>query len=300
MQVSSLYPEYESFSISVGNNINIAGVRNGNGPPLLLLHGFPQTHLIWHKVAPSLLKSFTVVIPDLRGYGSSSKPPSTNPNDHSLYSKSTMAADIVALMDNLGFPKYYICAHDRGARVAHQLCIDHPEKVEKCILLDICPTKAMYTNAKHPFSLLYWHWFFLTQASPFPEDVITASPSAFAQKTLGSQDFYGEEAYQAYAAQFEDRATVHAMCEDYRASAKEDIEQQVADEEAGKKIQCPLSVLWGKEAVVEKLFDAKAEWRKVCDEGVLDEDGSYAVEGGHYVPEGRPEDVVRCVMEFFR
>lgn len=298
MQVSPLYPGYEPFSIPVGNNITIAGVRNGTGPPLLLLHGFPQTHLIWHKVAPSLVKHFTLIIPDLRGYGSSSKPTSPNPDDHTLYSKSTMATDMVSLMRSLGHPKYHICAHDRGARLAHKLCVDYPEKVEKCILLDICPTKAMFTTAKHPFALLYWHWFFLTQAAPFPEDVIAAAPAVFARKTLASPSLYDEEAYKAYAAQFEDAETVHAMCEDYRASAKEDIEEQKADEQAGRKIRCPLRVLWGKEGVVEKLFDAKAEWSGVCVEGGLDEGGSFAVEGGHFIPEERPEDVVRCVLDF--
>ncbi|CAL8585004.1 hypothetical protein XPA_010586 [Xanthoria parietina] len=287
-------------NIPVGNDITIAGVRNGQGPPLLLLHGFPQNHLIWHKVAPKLIQNFTLIIPDLRGYGASSKPTSKDTNDHSLYSKSTMATDMVSLMDSLNYPKFHICAHDRGARLAHKLCIDHPDKVEKCILLDICPTKAMYTASQHPFALLYWHWFFLTQAAPFPEDVIGAAPALFARKTLPSKALYGETAYAAYAAQFEDAETVHGMCEDYRASAKEDIEEQKADEAAGRKIRCPLRVLWGTEGVVGKLFDAKAEWRRVCVEGALDEEGSFAVEGGHFIPEERPEDVVRCVLEFFR
>ncbi|KAL8840993.1 MAG: hypothetical protein Q9176_003565 [Flavoplaca citrina] len=300
MEASPLYPDYLPFNLPVGNDITIAGVRSGTGPPLLLLHGFPQTHLIWHRVAPPLLDSFTLIIPDLRGYGSSSKPAATNPDHHSLYSKSTMAGDMVALMQELNYQKFYICGHDRGARVAHKLCIDYPEKVIKCILLDICPTKSMFLAARHPFAQLYWHWFFLAQAAPFPEDVITASPAAFARKTLVAQESYDEVAYKAYAAQFEDRATVHAMCEDYRAAAKEDMEEQIADEEAGRKIQCPLRVLWGKEAVVEKLFDARAEWRKVCVEGALDEEGSFAVEGGHFIPEERPGDVLRCILDFFR
>lgn len=300
MEVSPLYPDYSPFNIPIANDITIAGVFSGTGPPLLLLHGFPQTHLIWHRVAPSLLEHFTLIIPDLRGYGSSSKPTSTNPDDHSLYSKSTMAADMVSLMQKLNYQKFYICAHDRGARVAHKLCIDYPEKVEKCILLDICPTKAMFLAARHPFAQLYWHWFFLSQPPPFPEDAIAAAPATFARKTLAALELYDEIAYNAYAAQFEDKVTVHAMCEDYRAAAKEDIEEQMADEEAGRKIQCPVRVLWGKEAVVEKLFDARAEWRKVCIEGALDEEGSFAVEGGHFVPEERPKDVVGSILDFFR
>ncbi|KAL8868034.1 MAG: hypothetical protein Q9198_008316, partial [Flavoplaca austrocitrina] len=239
MEVSPLYPGFKHFNIPVGNDITIAGVRSGIGPPLLLLHGFPQTHLIWHRIAPSLLEHFTLIIPDLRGYGSSSKPAATSPNDHSLYSKSTMAADMVALMQEINYQKFYICGHDRGARVAHKLCIDYPEKVIKCILLDICPTKAMFLAARHPFAQLYWHWFFLAQTSPFPEDAIAAAPPVFARKTLATPELYDAVAYKAYAAQFEDRATVHAMCEDYRAAAKEDIEEQFADEEAGRKIQCP-------------------------------------------------------------
>ncbi|KAL8992762.1 MAG: hypothetical protein Q9169_006856 [Polycauliona sp. 2 TL-2023] len=300
MQVSSLYPGYEPLQIPISDDITIAGVRSGTGPPLLLLHGFPQTHLIWHKIAPHLTKHFTLIIPDLRGYGSSSKPASTNPDNHSLYSKSAMATDMISLMQKLDFSsKFYVCAHDRGARVAHKLCVDYPDKVEKCILLDICPTKAMFLASRHPFAQLYWHWYFLSQRSPFPEDVIAALPKAFAQKTLADPSLYGETAYAAYAAQFEDRETVHAMCEDYRAAAKEDIEEQITDEEAGRKIQCPLRVLWGKEGVVEKLFDARAEWRKACEKGALDEEGSFAVEGGHFIPEERPEDVVGCVLEFF-
>ncbi|KAL8765677.1 MAG: hypothetical protein Q9209_007315 [Squamulea sp. 1 TL-2023] len=303
--LSPLFPNSEPFNIQVSIDITITGVRHGNGPPLLLLHGFPQTHMIWHKVAPQLSKHFTLIIPDLRGYGSLSKPTSTNPEDHSLYSKSTMAADLVKLMDHFNYSTYHMCGHDRGARVAHQLCINYPEKVRKCILLDICPTKAMFAATKHPFAQLYWHWFFLTQPAPFPEDVITAAPRAFAEKTLaypggGGKYIYNETAYAAYAKQFEDRETVHAMCEDYRAAAKEDIAEQTADEEAGRKIQCPLRVLWGKKGVVEMLFDAKAEWRKVCAEGALDEEGSYATESGHFIPEERPEDVVRNCMEFFR
>ncbi|KAL8875071.1 MAG: hypothetical protein Q9198_006518, partial [Flavoplaca austrocitrina] len=239
MEVSPLYPDYSPFNIPVANEITIAGVLSGTGPPLLLLHGFPQTHLIWHRVTPSLLEHFTLIIPDLRGYGSSSKPTSTNPGDHSLYSKSTMAGDMVALMQKLNYQKFYICGHNRGARVAHKLCIDHPDKVDKCILLDICPTKAMFLAARHPFAQLYWHWFFLSQPPPFPEDVIAAAPATFARKTLAALELYDEVAYNAYAAQFEDKATVHAMCEDYRAAAKEDIEEQMADEEAGRKIQCP-------------------------------------------------------------
>ncbi|KAL8721810.1 MAG: hypothetical protein Q9181_007627 [Wetmoreana brouardii] len=232
-------------------------------------------------------------------------PPLPNPEDHGLYSKSTIATDLINLMEHFNYSTYYICGHDRGAPVVHQLCINYPKNVKKCILLDICPTKAMFAATKHPFAHLYWHWFFLTQAAPFPEDVITAAPTAFAEKILAypgeaGKSIYDETAYVAYAKQFEDRETGHAMCEDYRAAAKEDIAEQTADEQAGKKIQCPLRVLWAKKGVVEMIFDAKAEWRKVCAEGALDEEGSHAVEGGHFMPEEKPEDVVRVCTEFFR
>ncbi|KAL8702307.1 MAG: hypothetical protein Q9201_004477 [Fulgogasparrea decipioides] len=296
---SHLYPHFQASTTPTAKDTEIYAIHGGNGPPLLLLHGFPQTHLLWHKVAPELSKHYTLIIPDLRGYGDSSKP-TTDPNNHSHYSKSAMAADCVALMDSRNYPTFYVCGHDRGARVAHSLCVNFPQRVKKCILLDICPTKAMYAATDRSLAQAYWHWFFLIQPAPFPEDAITAAAasSVFASKLLLHRDVHGE-AYDAYAKQFTHWPTVHAMCEDYRASAKEDIEEQTADEAARKKIRCPLRVLWGTQGVVEKMFDARREWEKASEEGMVD-DGICALDCGHFIPEERPEELVRHVVEFFR
>ncbi|KAL8737015.1 MAG: hypothetical protein Q9181_002102 [Wetmoreana brouardii] len=211
-KASHLYPQFQASITSTAKNTEIYVVHGGNGPPLLLLHGFPQTHLLWHKVAQELSKHYTLIIPDLRGYGYSSKPTSPDPNDHSHHSKSAMAADCVALMDSCDYPTFYICGHDRGARVAHSLCVNFPQRVKKCILLDICPTRAMYAATDRSFAQAYWHWFFLIQPTPFPEDAITAAASVFASKSLLQRDILGE-AYDEYAKQFTDWPTVHAMCE---------------------------------------------------------------------------------------
>ncbi|KAI4240964.1 MAG: hypothetical protein L6R40_004844 [Gallowayella cf. fulva] len=306
-QVSPLYPNYEPFSVPVSNDITITGVRNGDGPPLLLLHGFPQTHLMWHKVAPRTAPTLHPYNPRparLRLLLQTLLPQPGR--SHPLRQKPPWPSIASPSWNPWAIPKTnYICAHDRGARLAHQLCITHPHKVKKCILLDICPTKSMYAATQHTFAQVYWHWFFLTQPAPFPENVITAAPAAFAEKCLvrpggAGRSMYDGMAYAAYAKQFEDWETVHAMCEDYRASAKEDIEEQTRDLEAGRKIRCPLRVLWGKAGVVDMLFDAKGEWRKVSGEGSLDEEGSCAVDCGHFILEEKPEEVVRHCLEFFR
>ncbi|KAL9055673.1 MAG: hypothetical protein Q9162_003399 [Coniocarpon cinnabarinum] len=298
--------DFTSIDIPVSPSITIHGVKGGTGPPLLLLHGFPQTKDIWHKVATPLSKQYTIVALDLRGYGGSSKPqaPKENMADHSLYSKSAVAADMVAAMKYLGFERFFLVGHDRGARTAHALATHHPAAVEKLLLLDIIPTLAHYSTTTSTFATAYWHWFFLIQPSPFPEMAIISAPDTFAEQQMGAarlgggRDIFDPEAWKIYAAQFRDREGVHAMCEDYRAASTVDCEEQKRDREQGRKIRCETRVLWGKYGVIEKLYDAVKEWGEVVEEGKLDVKGCRAVEAGHYIPEERPEDLVEEIRSW--
>lgn len=267
-------------------------------PPLLLIHGFPQTYHIWHLVAPRLLDKYNVVLIDLRGYGESSKPEPV-----SSYAKSVMARDCIAVMDELGFSStpFFVCAHDRGARVAHKLCVDFPSRVRKAILLDICPTLAMYSATDLEFARSYFHWFFLIQAAPLPETLIAAAPRRFAEMFMGGRqerglEIFRDECFDKYVRNMSDPEAVHGMCQDYRAAATLDLDEQREDLAEGRLVQCPLLVLWGKHGVIEKCFDAVKEWRAVTKEGVP-VDG-YAVESGHYVPEHAPEEVLSAIQKF--
>jgi len=311
---SQLFPaNFFAFTVWVREspNVDIFALTGGQGPPLLLLHGYPQTHLIWHKLVPSLVQHYTLIIPDLRGYGRSSKPRrDDDANDHSWYAKSTMAEDMIIMMQQLGWgdKAFYVLGHDRGGRVAHAMCVNYPERVKKAMLLDIVPTLAMFNATDKMLATAYWHWFFLSQQRPFPEDAMLAAPQAFAEKQLARmlatagrrrEDVFADAAWEEYCKLFTDAQTVHGMCEDYRAGAKEDCEEQDRDLKSGKKIQCKIRVLWGKEGVCEKGFDVKKEWEKVSERGCWDDRGE-AVPGGHYIPEEQPEILSRHVLEFFK
>ncbi|MFS8973783.1 alpha/beta fold hydrolase [Cupriavidus necator] len=291
-----LFPNFEPFRRQVGE-VEIAGVQGGSGPPLLLLHGHPQSHLIWHRVAPALADHFTVIATDLRGYGSSSAPPG-NPG-HERYSKRTMAQDQVDLMAAFGFERFALCGHDRGARVAHRLCADHPEAVSRAMLLDIAPTLAMYERTSMAFAVAYWHWFFLIQPAPFPETLINAEPEFYLQKLVGLRQAgpspFAPDAMAAYVAAMRDPARVHAMCEDYRAAATIDLEHDRADREAGRRLELPLRVLWGEHGVVARCFEPMALWQEVA----TDVSGR-ALPCGHYLPEEAPEPLLEEMLGFFR
>lgn len=299
----TMFEGFEPISATTQSSpeVTIRGLRSSNNaslPPLLLLHGFPQTLHIWHRVAPQLTDSFTVVLLDLRGYGSSSKPG----GDVAQYVKSAMARDCAISMEQLGYKSFYLCGHDRGGRVAHKLCVDFPDRVKKVMVLDICPTLAMYEATDFDFAKAYFHWFFLIQQSPLPETMILGNPRQVAEAFMGGRQqqglsIFAEACFQEYVKGLGDPDTVHAMCQDYRAAATLDLEEQKEDMAKGRHIEAPLKVLWGKHGVVEKCFHALAEWRKVTYEGIS-VDG-HAVDSGHYIPEEVPDIMVSEIRGFF-
>ncbi|SAK47564.1 hydrolase [Caballeronia glebae] len=289
------FRDYESFRVDAGG-VEIAGMKGGDGPPLLLLHGHPQTHEIWHKCAGDLAKHFTVIATDLRGYGASGKPKSDA--RHTPYSKRAMAADQVAVMRHFGFERFLVCAHDRGARVAHRMAMDFPDAVDRLMLLDIAPTLAMYEATDREFATAYFHWFMLIQPSPLPELLIGGNPNAYIDRVMGNRHAglapFAPHALQAYRDALAAPGAIFAMCEDYRASAGIDLEHDRADLERGKKIACPLRVLWGEEGVIERCFDALDEWRRVA----RDVSGR-ALPCGHYIPEEQPDILLTEMLAFF-
>ncbi|XP_054157226.1 fluoroacetate dehalogenase-like [Oppia nitens] len=282
------FPNFETFSKQV-NNVEIYGVKGGSGPPLLLLHGHPESHLEWHLVASELAKNFTVIASDLRGYGHSSAPKGSA--SHVEYSKREMAKDQVLLMESFGYKKFHVCAHDRGARVTHRMAMDWPDRLERAMLLDIAPTLAMYELTDQKFATAYWWWFFLIQPSPIPENFINARPdwwidNRFPRPTEETEEFKKTLRNPAY---------VHAVCEDYRASATIDLDHDRRDREQGLKVQCPLRVLWGQNGTIGRLFHALDLWHTVA----VNVTGR-AVPSGHDIPELVPDILLDEVYEFFR
>jgi haloacetate dehalogenase len=268
----------------------------GSGPPVLLLHGYPQTHAIWHRVAARLAERFTVVAADLRGYGDSDKPPSTP--DHAPYSKRAMAADVAAAMSRLGFDAFHVVGHDRGGRVGHRLALDRAERVATLTVLDIAPTLAMYEQTTMEFARAYYHWFFLVQPEPLPERLIGADPEFFLREKLRGWSQgrwpFAEEAFAEYLRCFRDPATIHASCEDYRAAATVDLEHDRADRDAGRRVRCPVLALWGERGTVHRLFRPLDEWRRASDASV--EGGPLA--SGHYLPEEVPDELLGALLPF--
>lgn len=292
---SALFPGFTTRRIPTAGGVEIHTLSGGEGPPLLLLHGHPQTHALWHKVAPALAQRFTLVLADLRGYGDSSKP--TGEADHANYSKRAMAADMVAVMQAHGHERFAILAHDRGARVAHRLAADHPNVVSRMVLLDIAPTLDMYEGTNEAFARAYWHWFFLIQRAPLPERLIEADPVAYLRDVMGSRHAglrpFDPRAFAEYERCIALPGTPHAMCEDYRAAAGIDLEHDRADRAQGRRLALPLMVLWGADGVVQRCFDPLALWRRVADD-VRGE----AVPCGHYIAEEAPDALLEKVLPF--
>ena len=268
-------------------------VRAGEGPPLLLLHGYPQTLAMWHLIAPRLAERFTVIAADLRGYGASGKP--EGGPDHAGYSKRAMAQDQVEMMERLGYREFFLAGHDRGGRVGHRMALDHPQRVKKLAVLDIVPTRTMFANVQQYLATVYYHWFFLIQPYDLPERMIGADPEFFLRtffSRLGAGAL-APEAVAEYVRAFRDPAVVHASCEDYRAAASIDLEHDAADIPA--KVTCPLLVLWGAKGRIAQAFDVLATWR----ERAADVRGR-ALSCGHYLPEEAPEETLRELVSFFR
>lgn len=272
-------------------------LRGGEGAPLLLLHGHPQTHAMWHKVAEELAKEFTVVMMDLRGYGDSARVSSDD--QHAAYSKRSMALDAIAVMQHYRHERFQVLAHDRGARVAHRLAADHPAAVERLMLLDIAPTLAMYSNTTEAFATAYWHWFFLIQPPPLPEALIDSDPVRYLHSVMGKRHAgmaaFAPQARAEYERCAKITGTSHAICEDYRASSTIDLEHDRADIAAGRRLQQSVRVLWGEHSTVGKCFDVLAFWRERA-ENV----SGQGLPCGHYIAEEAPDLLLVQAVEFFK
>ena len=278
------------------NGVTINLRHGGKGPPLLLLHGYPQTHVIWHQIAERLAQRFTLVMPDLRGYGDSSRP--EGDADHGNYSKRVMAQDMAAVMRSLGHAQYFVCGHDRGARVAHRLALDHPAAVTKMMLLDISPTATMYGGTDQAFATAYFHWFMLIQPKPVAETLVGNSAPFLLKSFLGGWGAAGHGFIDAAAMVEYERCfcrpdAIHAACEDYRAAASIDLEQDAAD--ADQRIVCPLHLVWGKNGIVGRMFDPMADWRAKCAAEVT----GIAFDCGHFIPEQKPDALLAEMLAFF-
>jgi haloacetate dehalogenase len=275
--------------------------RGGTGPPLLLLHGFPQTHVMWHRVAPALAESFTVICADLRGYGASGKPLSAP--DHSPYSKRAMAVDMVRLMHEQGFDRFAVAGHDRGARVAYRLALDHGKHVERLAVLDIIPTCDAFARADARFALAFWPWSLLAQPSPLPESLIAGAPQAVidaALSTWGSDPgAFPADVRAVYVTALSDRASIHAICEEYRAAATLDLEHDEEDRVAGRRIQCPLLVLWSAGSALDTWYQdiggPLTVWRNWADEVK-----GRPIAGGHFFPEQNAAETAAELLQFLR
>ena len=291
--MTNFFPGFEDRRIETsGASINL--VTGGSGPPLLLLHGYPQTHLMWRKLAPRLAAEFTVVAPDLRGYGDSSKP-LAGP-DNLNYSKRSLAQDQVETMAALGFERFAVAGHDRGARVAHRLARDHPERIERLALLDIVPTLYRFETIDQKAATSSWHWFFLIQPSGFPERLIGAEAEFFLRHQLSAllrePAKLEPEAFAEYLRCFKNPETIRATCDEYRAGATIDLVHDRADR--SRRLTMPLLMLWGERSSQGSGYDILSVWRDHAEDVT-----GHAVNSGHFLAEEAPEDTYRALRDFF-
>jgi haloacetate dehalogenase len=300
MNVAKKYfPEFEQQLLAIGDNVKINTLVGGEGKEaILLLHGHPESYLIWRGIASILAKKYTVVVTDLRGYGDSSKPEGLN--DHSNYSKRTMALDQVKVMEKLGIDKFHLVGHDRGARVAHRLILDHSQKVLTCTMMDILPTYDMYEQTNREFATKYWHWFFYIQPKPFPETFLGSDPDYFIRRNLlnkatgdAVKEMFPEDVLQEYIRHYSNPSCLHAICEDYRASNTIDLEHDEIDRE--RIIETPLLILWGKDGVVGNIWNVLEGWKRFAN----NVSGFGVKNCGHFVPEEQPKIVLDALLEFF-
>jgi haloacetate dehalogenase len=290
-----MFKDFTPFTIE-RNGVTLQCLTGGQGAPLLLLHGHPQTHAMWHRVAPDLAKRFTVVMMDLRGYGDSGRPEADD--THMAYSKREMARDAIDLMHSRGFDQFQVLAHDRGARVAHRLAADNPFAVQRMMLLDIAPTLGMYSNTSQAFATAYWHWFFLIQPAPMPEALIESDPVGYLRYGKGQRhgglSVFAPEAMAEYERCIQIPGSARGICEDYRASATIDLDHDRVDIAAGKKLAMPVKVLWGERGVVGQNFDVLALWRERANEVT-----GQALPCGHYIAEEVPDAMLAQAHNFF-
>ena len=289
-----MFEGFESMRIETdGTRINL--LKSGDGPPLLLLHGYPQTHVMWHKIASRLAENFTIVVPDLRGYGDSAKPPGGD--NHEGYSKRAMALDQVQVMDKLGFETFFVAGHDRGGRVTHRMALDHPGKVLKASVLDIVPTHKLFTTVNQEVASGYYHWFFLIQPGGLPEHLIGSDPEFYLRRKMGhwsaGNDGFTDEAMAEYIRCFSMPETIHASCEDYRAAASIDMEHDEAD--INEAVQCPLLVLWGGSGLMEKSYDVLGTWRERASNVM-----GHSIDCGHFLAEEKPDETYKALLDFFK
>jgi haloacetate dehalogenase len=282
---AKLLPGFKTERVKA-NGVELHTVVGGSGPPLLLIHGAPLTHLSWFRVAPELAKKYTVVAADLRGYGDSSKP--EDGQKHVNYSKRTMAQDQVELMKHFGFNRFAVVGHDRGGRVAHRLALDHPEVVTRMSVLDIVPTQYLYTHVTKDFVDAYFHWFLYLRPAPYPEDILNREVAAGSFSRGGLPELRDE-----YARVYRNPAAIHGMCEDYRASAGVDMEYDEADIKAGKKVTCPLHVLWASDGAMGRMYDVLGIWKDYGKQVT-----GAALTGGHNLQEGNPSGVLAQLQPF--
>jgi haloacetate dehalogenase len=291
--MSELFPGFNERKVRTRGAV-IHVTHGGNGDPVLLLHGYPQTHAMWHKVAPELARDHTVVCPDLRGYGDSSKPKGLP--GHSNYSKRAMANDMVEVMRALGHERFHVVGHDRGGRVAHRMARDHASRVRTLTVLDISPTLKMYRSTNMQFAKAYFHWFFLIQEAPLPERMLEGQGPFYLLRRLGrgktGLKFFAPEALAEYERAFRDPRTVHATCEDYRAAATIDL---IHDQQDRAKLRMPVLALWGKQGVIEALFDCLADWR-----GVAADVRGRALPCGHFIAEEKPRELLTELRRFLQ
>ena len=291
---ATLLPGFATVDVQL-EQVRVRAAVAGDGPPVLLLHGHPQNSATWHSVAPPLAEHFTVVAADLRGYGDSSRPPSDA--THRAYSKRVMAADQIAVMRSLGHERFAVVGHDRGGRVAHRMALDHPAAVDRLAVLDLAPTATMYARTDKAFATRYFWWFFLIQPEPLPERMIGAAPELFLRAHLARQSATpgvpSEAMVQEYLRCY-DEASVHAICEDYRAAAGIDLELDERDLAEGHRLRVPLLALWGERGTVGQLYDVLSTWREVSD-GAVD---GHALPSGHLVQEEQPSAVVAHLRAF--